>query len=81
MDDFPEREISGLNIKIDRTMCIGSANCIKVAPDVFELDNERICSFKEKTPGVEKEILVESCSVCPVKALYVIDKEGNQIIP
>jgi len=81
MDDFPEREISGLNIKIDRTMCIGSANCIKVAPDVFELDNERICSFKENAIDLDSKIIVESCSVCPVNALYVIDKEGNQIIP
>jgi len=81
MNDFPEQEISGFNIKIDRTTCIGTANCIKVAPDVFELDNGKICSFKENIPNVEKEILVESCSVCPVNALYVVDKEGNQIIP
>jgi ferredoxin len=81
MSDFPERNISGLTIKIDRTTCIGTANCIKVAPDVFELDNGKICSFKENTPDIEKEILVESCSVCPVNALYVIDNKGNQIIP
>ena len=81
MNDFPERNISDLKIKIDRTTCIGTANCIRVAPDVFELDNEKICSFKVNTTETEKETLVEACSVCPVKALYVIDKEGNQIVP
>ncbi len=81
MDDFPERNISGFTIKIDRTTCIGTANCIRVAPDVFELDNGKICSFKVNTPDIEKEILVESCSVCPVNALYVVDKEGDQIVP
>ena len=80
MDDFPEREISGLNIKIDRTMCIGSANCIKVAPDVFELDNERICSFKENAVDIDSKILVESCSVCPVNALTAVEN-GKQIVP
>ena len=81
MSDFSEQKISGLIIKIDRTTCIGTANCIKVAPEVFELDNERICSFKENAIDLDSKIIVESCSVCPVNALYVIDKEGNQIIP
>ena len=81
MNDFPERNISGLTIKIDRTTCIGTANCIRVAPEVFELDNSKICSFKENASNIEKETLIESCSVCPVNALYVVDKEGNQVIP
>ncbi len=81
MNDIEERNISRLRIKIDRTTCIGTANCIRVAPDVFELDNGKVCSFKESTPDIEKEILVESCSVCPVNALYIVDKEGNQIVP
>ena len=65
MSDLEERNISGLKIKIDRTTCIGTANCIRVAPVVFELDDEKICSFKVNTPDIEKEILIESCSVCP----------------
>jgi ferredoxin len=81
MNDIEERNISELTIKIDRTTCIGTANCIKVAPDVFELDSGNICSFKEDRPDIEKETLIESCSVCPVNALYVVDKEGIQIVP
>ena len=46
MEDFVEQNISDLKIKIDRTTCIATGNCIKVAPEVFELDDERICSFK-----------------------------------
>lgn len=42
MDDFIVKNISDLEIKIDRTSCIATANCIKVAPDVFELDDENI---------------------------------------
>jgi ferredoxin len=81
MNDFPEKNISGLTIKIDRTTCIATSNCIKVAPDVFELDNENICSFIERESEIEEDRLVESCSVCPVNALYALDKEGNQLIP
>ena len=80
MSDFSEQKISGLNIKIDRTTCIGTANCIKVAPEVFELDNERICSFKENAVDIDSKILVESCSVCPVNALTAVEN-GKQIVP
>ncbi len=81
MSDISEKNISGLTVKIDRTMCIATANCIKVAPDVFELDEERICTFTTPTNDVEKEILIEACSVCPVNALCAIDTDGKQIVP
>jgi ferredoxin len=81
MNDFSEKNITGLTIKIDRTTCISTANCIKVAPDIFELDDERICSFVNPAVDTEKDIIIEACSVCPVNALYVLDKEGKQLVP
>jgi ferredoxin len=81
MSDIVERKVSELLIKIERPNCIGSKNCINVAPNLFELDDEQICSFKENTEGIEQEVVVEACSVCPVSALYVMDKDNNQIVP
>lgn len=81
MSDIVERKVSGFTVKIERPNCIGSKNCINVAPDLFELDSEQICSFKDKTEGIPQETIVEACSVCPVQALYVIDQDNNQIVP
>jgi ferredoxin len=81
MNDSQEKNISGLVIKIDRTTCIATKNCIKVAPDVFELDDENISSFVEPVDDIGKERLIEACAVCPVNALYVLDKEGKQLVP
>lgn len=81
MKDFPEKIIKGLTIKIDRTTCIATTNCKKVAPEIFELDEENIISFINGGDDVESDRIIEACSVCPVNALYVIDKDGNQIIP
>jgi ferredoxin len=81
MSDFVEREISDLIIKIDRTTCIASKNCINAAPKLFELDDDRICSFKEKAEGIPKEVIIEACSVCPVSALQVNDQDGKQLVP
>jgi ferredoxin len=76
-----EKTISGLKIIIDEDMCIGSANCIRVAEDVFELNSNKIVVFKEDAKEDNKRILIEACSVCPVNALAVIDEKGNQIVP
>jgi ferredoxin len=81
MNDIVERKVSDLLIKIDRPTCIGSKNCNNAAPNLFELDDEQICSFKDNTEGIEQEIIIEACSVCPVSALYVIDQNEKQIVP
>ena len=81
MSEHSEKQISNLKVKIDRYSCIGSSNCIHAAPDFFELDDERICSFKETKEETRKDIIVEACSVCPVNALFVFNDEGKQIVP
>lgn len=81
MSDFSEKKISGLLIKIDRTTCIATQNCIKAAPNFFELDDERICAFKDTTETTPNEEIIEACSVCPVSALLVFDEIGNQLVP
>ncbi len=81
MNDFREKVIDELKIRIDRETCIGTGNCMKIAPEVFEFDDERIVSFKEETGSIEKENLIEACSVCPVSALGAFKIDGEQVIP
>jgi ferredoxin len=79
--DFPERRVGVLTVKIDRTTCIGTTNCAKVAPELFVLDDERIISFRESAPDVPPDRVVEACDVCPVDALSVFDEDGRQLVP
>lgn len=69
MADLEERRIGGLTITIDRLTCIGSRNCVKIAPEVFQLDADGIVTFTESAPEIGRERLVEACLVCPVDAL------------
>ena len=74
MAETQERRISGLTILIERDLCIGSGNCIKLAPEVFELDATGIVTFRplsNDAPDIDRERLVEACRVCPVDALVV----------
>lgn len=79
--DFVERKISGLTIRIDRSLCISTSNCMVAAPDVFEFDDEMICAFKENPADIERERLINACDLCPVDALIVIDSDGKQVVP
>lgn len=81
MGDFVERKVGALTVRIDRETCIGSANCVKAAPDLFQLDDEKISTFSPNPGNIERELVLEACRVCPVDALYVIDAAGNQLVP
>jgi ferredoxin len=81
MGEFVERTIGGLTVRIDRAVCISTSNCMKVAPEVFQFDDENICSFKGDAPDIERERLIDACDVCPVDALIVLDEAGQQLVP
>lgn len=81
MADTLERRVGDLLVRIDRTTCIGSANCTKIASDLFVIDDENLVTFREPAVEVERERVIEACSVCPVDALSVVDAEGRQWVP
>ncbi len=81
MSEHRDRTVAGLTIRIDRECCIGSGNCAKVAPEVFELDEGNIIAFRSDLGEIDRERLVEACDVCPVDALLVFDEKGKQIVP
>jgi len=79
--DFEERKVGNLTVRIDRTVCIGTANCAKVAPELFVLDDERIITFREPAVEIEPDRAVEACRVCPVDALAAFDADGRPLVP
>jgi len=81
VQDSKERIVSGLRVQIDRTRCIATTNCIKLAPGLFELDDERIVTFKSEALEPGQDTVVEACDACPVDALSVVDAAGRQIVP
>lgn len=79
--EFVERKVGAVTVRIDRSTCIGTANCAKVAPDVFVLDDEHIITFCEPPTDAPRERVVEACSVCPVDALAAFDEDGRPLVP
>jgi ferredoxin len=75
-----ERRVGGLRIRIDRSLCVGFADCIDGAPEAFGLGEDNVVVFTQPE-RVERDRLVAACDACPVDALAVWDEGGEQIVP
>ncbi len=60
----------GIEIEIDRDVCMGSGNCVYAAPGVFELDNDSIARVDVADASSEDEILT-AARQCPTGAITV----------
>jgi ferredoxin len=78
--EWDERVVSGLRVRIDRTLCVGFGDCVTAAPDAFALDAHDVAVFV--TPdAVTREQLLRACASCPVDALTVWNENGEQVVP
>ena len=69
MEETQEREVSDLTVSIDRSLCIGSGNCVNLAPEVFVIDEENLVTFTDEPEDIDQDRLQEACMICPVDAL------------
>jgi ferredoxin len=76
-----ERQIGEHTVRIDRLLCVGFGDCIEVAPELFEFDDEGIAAFREPAPTVDPDRLRVACDICPVDALTLLDADGTQVVP
>ena len=68
-------------IKYDRSKCIGAANCVKIAPDVWELDPDGLAKQKKVTISdndLQKNI--NAAKTCPTHAIEIFDDKGKKIV-
>lgn len=80
MPENEERTISGVTVRIDSSLCIGSGNCVNMAPEIFEIQDDNLVHFQDDTPDIDQDRLVEACVVCPVDAL-IVERDGEEIVP
>lgn len=77
-DNVKKRKI--VKVMVDKSLCIGAASCLAIAPDIFELDKENIAVVKKDAP-VNNETALLAAQSCPTKAISLYDEEGGQIYP
>ena len=67
-------------IRIDRELCSGYAECVGLAPEVFERD-AREKSVVVDPEGTDDETILDAARACPVDAIILIDEYEEQVWP
>ncbi|MEK7848810.1 MAG: ferredoxin [Chloroflexota bacterium] len=69
-----------MRVRIDRDKCTGVANCVAVAPTVFELDDEDKAVVADPY-GAAEEVLWKAARSCPQGAVILEDDSGRPLYP
>jgi ferredoxin len=76
-------------VKVDRSLCIGSATCVAVAPKTFELDREGKSVIKQKNGSTTSDFvpysniadeevnILNAAKSCPVNAIVIVEVDEN----
>ncbi|MFN8653356.1 MAG: ferredoxin [Gemmatimonadales bacterium] len=67
-------------ILVNRELCESNAECVSLAPTVFELDDDELCVVTDPE-GARKKRILDAARACPVDAITLIDEEGEQAWP
>ena len=75
------RKIRNWTMRIDRSLCIGAATCVAMAPKAWTLDDEAKAIILDSSEEETDEALLEAAKSCPVMAIFITDDTGKQIYP
>ncbi|MCX4701166.1 ferredoxin [Streptomyces sp. NBC_01352] len=68
-------------IEVDRSLCIGSAQCVHLAPDGFRLDTGRQSHPVDPETDANEKILA-AAEGCPVEAIMItLLGSGEPVFP
>jgi ferredoxin len=59
----------GLNVRIDELVCQGTAYCVRVAPKVFQVDDELGRVIDPHPADDQEDLVVEAATLCPSRAI------------
>ena len=59
-------------VTVDPELCVGTAECVRLAPQAFEIDEDRGVSLpRSGAATTDLEILREAAFNCPTRAITV----------
>ncbi len=68
----------GLEVEIDREVCMGSGNCVYEAPGAFDLDDDSIAFVVDLAVSPEDKVIA-AARKCPTQAITV-RREGVNLV-
>ena len=71
----------GHTIIVDLNKCIAAGPCAIAAPGVFEIRPEDGKAIISNPDGETMDKVLEAARCCPILAIYIKNKAGQQIFP
>jgi ferredoxin len=61
-----------MQVVVDKDVCLGTGNCVRTAPDVFDQDEEGFVELLDDAPPRELEAdVLLARRLCPARAITV----------
>ncbi len=69
-----------MEVTVDPDLCIGSAECVRILPSGFNIDEARGISVPQLAASTAHlELLADVVRSCPTGAVRVVDAQGNAL--
>jgi ferredoxin len=67
-----------MRVAVDLSLCQGYANCIAMAPEVFDLDDDGLVKLLQVEPPAEfDDVVRDAVQLCPVQAISIAADEDE----
>jgi len=60
-----------MRVKVDAEKCIGCQMCVQVAPDLFEMQDDKAVAKADEVPEDKQDEAKQASEQCPVDAIPV----------
>ncbi|MGY5075223.1 ferredoxin [Streptomyces griseus] len=65
-----------MRISVNRDLCIGSGNCARMAPEIFDQDDNGLVTLLVTDPGAAYARVRQASTICPVGAVNLSQRES-----
>jgi ferredoxin len=64
-----------MRIEVDADKCIASGQCVLIAPEVFDQDDQGYVIVLDDSPGNEfREAMEEAVLICPAAVIRIVEE-------
>lgn len=62
--------------RVDADVCIGSGDCVRIAPDAFQIGEQGVSRPQPGMSKTQTEVLLRAARECPINAIKVVDGDA-----
>ena len=63
-----------MRVRVDHELCEANGVCVRLVPEVFELDDDDRLRLKQERPESLRSRVAEAVRRCPKQALAIVDE-------